>query len=616
MQPDRRERNDKDSPMRRDSTRPVLPSRKVFLAFGLVTLAVAWPQFARAQDAKVAPHETAAPIDPVEDLQQALAIRLEDLTDPKETVLNFRRDTLKRKIARLRRIGDLRRALALEDWKPMDTPQRKEVADLFTERVNRIIAKGDSTARMAVANLIAEIGPQIRAIDPNDKAGFARSLTTQVIELTKDSSPEVQQEALRALGNINPLPRDAFDALKGALRHDRLAARRQAAAALGQLVRVVGFLQKRGRTAAGIESERKDVIEVSLAASAGASYGLADPDPQVRKLCLEAIDEAARATADMIPDPHPRRDFPPEGRPLTDEERKELEFGPAGAASLMRELKELEGIFKAFQAEMPLIARNLGDANTGVALEAARALEDIGIVRVRLFRRVLSAPTVTKAEEVERRKALQGVDPLGYFLTGNRLDEVARLVHAPLAEQRRMAVEVLELLGEDAVPALPAIAEALCDTDRNVQWSAARAIGNIAPRRAPFAVAGLAKLLLHIDDNLRLAAAATLEAMGPDAKEAMPAIVKAIGSGDAETRAASMYILVSVGADNARPAVQALIESLSDHDPRVRRAAADVLGKIAPVSADAVPALRRALEDDDQEVRMHASEALLAILEP
>jgi hypothetical protein len=209
MQPDRRERNDKDSPMRRDSTRPVLPSRMVFLAFGLVTLAVAWPQFARAQDAKVAPHETAAPIDPVEDLQQALAIRLEDLTDPKETVLNFRRDTLKRKIARLRRIGDLRRALALEDWKPMDTPQRKEVADLFTERVNRIIAKGDSTARMAVANLIAEIGPQIRAIDPNDKAGFARSLTTQVIELTKDSSPEVQQEALRALGNINPLPRDA-----------------------------------------------------------------------------------------------------------------------------------------------------------------------------------------------------------------------------------------------------------------------------------------------------------------------------------------------------------------------------------------------------------------------
>jgi HEAT repeat protein len=569
-----------------------------FLALGLLLLA---GTVALAQD------------DPVDELQSALAIRLEDLTNPTEAVVNFRREYLQKKINNLHTIGQLRRALALEDWKPMDTGMRKLVAERFTNAIQRVIQKGEPTARMAAANLIAEIGPTIRAVDPADRAGFTRSLTKQVIELAKDPVPEVQQEALRALGNINARPRDAFPVLVDSVEHAKLGSRRQAAAAFGQMVRVVGFLQKRGRTAAGIESTRPEVIEVAEAAAAGASYGLADPDPLVRRYCLEAIDESAKATADMIPDPYSRKDFPPEGRPLSDDERKEIQ---ATQGVVLREANELGKVFKAFQKEAPLLGRNLHAAEPAVISEAMRAVENVATARIRMIRRVISAPAVDKADETERRKLLTGLDPLAFFLEDNHLQSISRLVHAPDPRFRRTAVDILELLGEDAQRALPVLADALGDPDRFVRWASARAIGHIGPRQAPFAVPGLAKLLSDTDDNVRLAASATLEAMGAAAKDAMPALLKAIATGDAETRVAAMYILISIGAENDGPAVPALIESLGATDQRVRRAAADVLGKLGPIAAPAEAALRHALEDDDQEVRTNASEALLSILVP
>jgi HEAT repeat protein len=188
------------------------------------------------------------------------------------------------------------------------------------------------------------------------------------------------------------------------------------------------------------------------------------------------------------------------------------------------------------------------------------------------------------------------------------------LLGAPEPRLRLTALDVLELLGEDAQAALPAIANVLCDPDRFVRWAAARSIGHIGPRQAPFAVVGLGKLLADPDDNVRLAASATLEAMGPEAKEAMPSLIQAIGSGDAETRVAAIYILAGIGAENVAGAVPALIGALSAEDARVRRAAADMLGRLGPIAAQAVPALQKSLEDDDQDVRINAGEAILSIL--
>jgi HEAT repeat protein len=562
------------------------------------------------------------PEDPVEALQQALTLRLEDTINPPPTMLEFREKTLQKRINQIKKLGDLRRALALEDWKTqlkIDMAMRKLVADRFVLGVKRVIKEGSPTAKMAVANLIAEIGPTIRAVEVDgaekreDKSGFARSLTPEVIELTQDANLEVQQEALRALGNINPRPMEAFKVFSRALEQDKLGPRRQAASALGQMVRVVGFLQKRGKTAAGIESSPAEMLEVAQAAAAGAGYGLNDPDPKVRELCLQAVDEAARAVAEQVPEPEPRKNFPPEGRTLTDDEKKEIK---AYQEKVLAEQQKLAGVFKAFQKEGARIARELHAAEPAVAAEAASALDDIASARIKLIRLVMSAPLVSKDEAMELRKGLREIDPMAFFLQDDHLQAISALIKAPSPRLRRLALQILEDLTVDALPALPAIAEALGDRDRFVVWSAARAIGNIGPRQAVFAVPGLARLLCFDDNNVRLAAAATLEAMGSLAREAMPAVKMAVTTGDAETRVAACYVVLSIGPEFAGPAIPGLIESLTADDPRVRRTAAEVLGKLGSVAEAAVPALRRALEDEDQEVRINASEAILSILTP
>lgn len=57
-------------------------------------------------------------------------------------------------------------------------------------------------------------------------------------------------------------------------------------------------------------------------------------------------------------------------------------------------------------------------------------------------------------------------------------------------------------------------------------------------------------------------------------------------------------------------AVGVLIEQLSDADPRVRLAAAHGLAELRDEALAAIDALTIALDDDDQEVRLAAVEAL------
>src|SRR2546422_5612199 len=55
---------------------------------------------------------------------------------------------------------------------------------------------------------------------------------------------------------------------------------------------------------------------------------------------------------------------------------------------------------------------------------------------------------------------------------------------------------------------------------------------------------------------------------------------------------------------NAREAVPALIKTLTDSENRIRHAAANALGKVGPAAMDAVPALIRCLKDTDLQVRL------------
>jgi HEAT repeat protein len=119
------------------------------------------------------------------------------------------------------------------------------------------------------------------------------------------------------------------------------------------------------------------------------------------------------------------------------------------------------------------------------------------------------------------------------------------------------AADILRGLAFDAVAAIPALAEGLCDPDEQVRAYCAHAlvdIGEAVNRRVPSALPSLAAT------------------------------------------------------------VPALTAVLSDESGEVRALAAHALGAVGPPAAAAVPRLRQLLSDSEEEVRAYAARALASIV--
>jgi len=125
-------------------------------------------------------------------------------------------------------------------------------------------------------------------------------------------------------------------------------------------------------------------------------------------------------------------------------------------------------------------------------------------------------------------------------------------------------------------------------------------------------VARLARQLDAEQIRTRTAAAKTLAGMGPRAKEAMPALLEALGRPAAgiEFERAVGQAIQAIGP----AALPELLTALKSNDTQTRTCAATALGKIGPSASGAVQALIGALESDrDYGVRSSAAAALGAI---
>lgn len=581
--------------------------------------------------------------DPVEDLRQALQISLREQGDPTQLILDYRREIVQKRIDALRTIGDLRRALALDAWKDdpsrvvknlklsdLDASLRRQVGERLNLAIRDIVKNGDEVSRQAVAGLLTEMGPSMRSINQGDMTGYARGLTPEVIELTRNENLKVRQEALRALGNIFPRPADALRVFERTLKEDNVGARRMAAYGLGQMVYVVNLLYKTGQSLPGVKATRQDVID-TLATVLGTvapgqekdtsndtlKAGLEDSDPEVRIASLKAVKAVAQSLADLtdlVLVTVGKADFPPEGRKLSEAER---DFIMQRHAQVQALLKELQGVLAGMRAQGPRLGKSLEDDNVKVQLEAIEALENIGNARAKLKRLVTNVPIVEPADkfgDLGNREAMKKFDTLQLFIS-KHLATISSLLDHGESRVRRGAMDFLETIEEAAAPALPRIAQSLTDSDRFVRWSAARLLGNFSPDKAAFAVLGLARLLDDPDLNVRLAATKALENLGTLSADAVPALSESLNQGDVEGRVEAMYALQAIGAKYGKVAVPNLITALIHADPRVRKTAAETLGRFGAYSTPAVPALRRLLSDDDQDVRIAASDALLSILQ-
>ena len=155
--------------------------------------------------------------------------------------------------------------------------------------------------------------------------------------------------------------------------------------------------------------------------------------------------------------------------------------------------------------------------------------------------------------------------------------------------------------------AVPALIQAAGDRDEDVRIRVFAALGRVWPTDGRI----LSPLIAAAEDpadNVREWAVGVLGSLAATPDAVIPALVKALSDRDAWVRHAAGHQLGRV-----RPTekvLPALLDVLEHGEPRARAQAAYTLGDLGSDSAaKSVPALTRALKDENETVRRAAAEA-------
>lgn len=251
-------------------------------------------------------------------------------------------------------------------------------------------------------------------------------------------------------------------------------------------------------------------------------------------------------------------------------------------------------------AEYRLIWR-LRSVHEAERKEAGEKLVEMGSVRA--LPRLLAIPGDDAAARICRMRGAAAVPAL------------LRTVDAGEDHAPRMAIALLAEIGPEAGPAVPRLIELLDDSRRDVRVSAADALCEIAAHH-PRVLSTLKRWLVDPDPDMRFEAARLAQAIGEEARTAIPELVECLrrDRGDARHEAA-VWALIALGGE-AATAVAPLLAAL---DERVRWTAVDVIGSISyrcrccsigAGDSSQVPALVRALDDPSEDVREESIRAL------
>ena len=168
-----------------------------------------------------------------------------------------------------------------------------------------------------------------------------------------------------------------------------------------------------------------------------------------------------------------------------------------------------------------------------------------------------------------------------------------------------------------ARPAIPDLAAALHDPDRDVRMCVVIAVKQAGPD-AGEAVGPLIELLRHEDDPQMVAVAVeALGRIGPQARPAVPVLASFANDPRHSARILSALAMWRIGPARraeCRVVLPVLIDQLSTgSSPRERAWAAEVLAEMAPIAHEALPALIAATRDQDKRVGRAAQAAIEAI---
>lgn len=192
-------------------------------------------------------------------------------------------------------------------------------------------------------------------------------------------------------------------------------------------------------------------------------------------------------------------------------------------------------------------------------------------------------------DEAARLKAIDELGARGPQAAA-AVDPLAKLCKDSSAKVRAHAVRSLGEIGPAAKPAVPAIADLLKDPDDSVRRQIIRAIQAIKP--GPQVMIPLCvKALEDSDMAVRVRILQTIEAAGASA---VPGLIEALKNEKATYWAC--VVLRNIGPD-AKDAVPALTAVLADSRPQIRREAILALGAIGDGVKPSIPRIAAALSD-------------------
>jgi HEAT repeat protein len=164
------------------------------------------------------------------------------------------------------------------------------------------------------------------------------------------------------------------------------------------------------------------------------------------------------------------------------------------------------------------------------------------------------------------------------------------------------AVWAIGRMGPAAAPAVPALKALLCTDPVHVGRPLVFAFKSIGPASVP----ALVECLRDANPEVVRTACTALQQLGPQAREAVPALADLASRSDESSRDAAFLALAGIGQD----AVDALVRMLRDDDPAVRRWAAMSLSRIGSLTPAAETVLCELADDPHADVRFWVCRAL------
>lgn len=410
--------------------------------------------------------------------------------------------------------------------------------------------------------------------------GKERTVPLLVRRLKSPRLPE-RIEAAKALATVPPAAlREALPDLAEALRDEYWDVRRYAAEALGKAgAEAVPVLVRTLR--------RDDYYSRWYAAQTLRRMG-----PQA----VQAVPDLARMLERGGIDVRQQSALALAEIPDASGAAKELAAALGDPNSMVR-AAVVKALGRTGTAALPQLTELLGHEDRGVRVSAAAAVGQIG-------------PDAGGAAA-----ALVAVLRSEYALTMEQYKEItSKDIHYSRIRHAMAGHPVIRAMGQVGPAAVGALVECLESDDAELARWVAESLRRIGPDAAGAVPALLRAWKKEAGKtwewtSVRNQLVGALGAMGPAAEPAIPLIAECFRSRDRFAVRPCAYALAGIGPK----ALPHLVAGLADPDAGHRAAAAEALGRMGAAAGSAAPLLRKALKDDDEQVRQQAERALSAV---